>query len=105
MEVTRSAALGTIEELKDAVEHQYVCVSGKVQSISAVEQVLVKATGKQLTKQEVVLADGTAACRCVLWEAHTDEVEEGNSYKLENVTVRSFNGSKYLAICWRESCD
>ena len=98
MEVTCSAAaLGTIEELKDAVEHQCVCVSGKVQSISGVEQVLVKATGKQLTKQEVVLADGTAACRCVLWETHTDKVEEGNSYKLENVTVRSFNGSKYLS--------
>ena len=43
------------------------------------------------------MADSTPACRCVLWEAHTDEVEEGNSYKLENVTVRSFNGSKYLS--------
>ena len=36
-------------------------------------------------------------CRCVLWEVHTDKVEEGNSYKLENVTVRSFNGPKYLS--------
>ena len=52
MEVTRSAAaLGTKEELKDAVEHQCVCVSGKMQSISAVEQMLVKATGKQLSKR------------------------------------------------------
>ena len=52
MEITRSAAtLGTIEELKDAVEHQCVCVSGKVQSILAMEQMLVKATGKQLSKR------------------------------------------------------
>ena len=48
-------------------------------------------------RQEVVLADGTAACRCVLWEAHTDQLKEGNSYKFENVTIRSYNGSKYLS--------
>jgi len=26
----------------------------------------VRALGKQLTKQEIILANGTAACRCVL---------------------------------------
>ena len=66
VQVTRSAALGTIEELKDAVEHHCICVSGKVQSVSAVEYVIVKATGKQLTKRKVVLTDGTAACRCFI---------------------------------------
>ena len=41
-------------------------------------------------KQEVVLADGTAACRC-LWEAHTDKVEEGNrlSFAFTNLACRS----------------
>jgi len=65
--------------------------------VSATEQVLVKATGKQLTKQDVILADGTAACRCVLWEAHTDQLKVGDSFTFENVTIRSYNGSNYLS--------
>ena len=75
VEVASLAALKTMEDLKDAVEHQCICVSGKVQSVSAQEQVVVKATGKRLIKREAVLADGTAACRFVLWEARSDEVE------------------------------
>ena len=63
MEVTRSAAaLGTIEELKDAVEHQRVRVSGKVQSISAVEQMLYSKGYRKAAKQEVVLADDIYCC-------------------------------------------
>lgn len=68
-----------------------------MQSVSPIEQVLVKATGKQLNKQEILLADGTAACRCVLWEAHTNQLKEGSSYSFDNVTIRSYNGSKYLS--------
>jgi len=93
----QSAALATVEEIKDVAEHQSVSLSGKVQSISPIEQVLVKATGKQLNKQEIILADGTAACRCVLWHPHTNQLKEGSSYNFENVTIRSYNGSKYLS--------
>ena len=59
---------------------------------------LLKTAGKQLTKWEVILADGTAACRCVLWEQHINEVEEGNCYNIANATVRSFNGSVIKAV-------
>ena len=93
----QSAALATLEEVKDAAEHQCVSLSGKVQSISPIERVLVKATGKQLNKQEIIIADGTAACRCVVWEAHTNQLKEGSSYNFDNVTIRSYNGSKYLS--------
>ena len=93
-----SPELGTLEELKDLAEHQLISVRGKVQSVSPLEQVLLKTAGKQLTKWEVILTDGTAACRCVLWEQHIDEVEEGNCYNIANATVRSFNGSKYVSV-------
>ena len=46
--------LGTIEELKDLTEHQQLNVTGKIQSISVVEQLVKKGTGKQLSKQDFV---------------------------------------------------
>ena len=55
-----SPDLGTLEELKDVAEQQQIT---EVQSVATVEQVLLKATWKQLSKQEILLADCTAACR------------------------------------------
>ena len=52
------------------------CGRATVQSVATIEQVLLKATGKQLSKQEILLADCTAACRCVLWEQHVNGAEE-----------------------------
>ena len=37
MEAMLSAIWTSVEEIKDAVEYQYVCPSGKVQSFSAIE--------------------------------------------------------------------
>ena len=96
-----SPELGTLEQLKDLSEHQQISVTGKVQSIAEVEKVLIKSKGKQLCKQEFVIADGTAACRAVAWEDKIGKIKEGNSYNIMNVTVRSFNGSKYLSIAER----
>ena len=56
-----------VEELKDLTEHQLITVTGQIQSISVVEQLTKKGTGKQLSKQDVILADGTGACRGVAW--------------------------------------
>ena len=35
-----------LKQLKDLSEHQYISVSGKVQSIDAVEKVFIKSTDK-----------------------------------------------------------
>ena len=52
IKVAHSPELGTLEELRDLAEHQQVSVRGKLQSISAVEQVFSKTTGKLLSKNE-----------------------------------------------------
>ena len=56
-----SPELRRLEELKDAVEHQQVTFTGKVLSVSAVEELVKKGTGKQLCKQEFVIADTTVS--------------------------------------------
>ena len=67
-------------------------------SVSAVEELVKKGTGKQLRKQEFVIADTTASCRGVAWEQHLHQLKEDGSYKILNATVRSFNGAKYLSL-------
>ena len=47
------------------------------------------------------MANGTAACRAVVWEENIGKVKEGNSYHIMNVTVRLFGGSKYLSVAER----
>ena len=89
--------LETIEGLKDVKEFQRINVVGKVQSISPSEEVKGKG-GDVLLKQEFVLADKTDLCRGVIWEEKVNVLKEGTSYKLVNVTVRSFNGARYISL-------
>ena len=95
LKIACAPQLGTLEELKDLCEHQQVSLTGKVQLLLAVEEVVVKSTGKRLSKQEFVFADCTAACRGVLWEEHINEVKENSCYNIINATVRSMG----LSMC------
>ena len=49
-------------------------------------------------KQDFILADATNICRGVLWQQQVGVLEEQYSYQLLNVTVRSFNGAKYISL-------
>ena len=59
--------LGTIEQLKDLQEHQYINVVGKVQSVLPGEEIKGKCSMK-LVKQDFVLADCTGVCKGVIWK-------------------------------------
>ena len=48
--------------------------------------------------QNVMVADGTAQCRVVLWETEVGKLELDKSYRLENVAVRVFNDVKHLSF-------
>ena len=51
-----------------------------------------------LKKQEITVADSTAAIKVTLWEANVDSVEEDTSYELKNFTVRIYKHDKNLSI-------
>jgi ssDNA-binding replication factor A large subunit len=51
-----------------------------------------------LSKQDVTIADATAAARLTLWESDVHSVREGRSYELSNLVVRSYLGDKYLSM-------
>ncbi len=88
----------SLEKVEDLAENQHINVTGKVQTIGASEQIHIKSRGQTLTKADFVLADCTAVCRGVAWEDHIAELKEKHSYKLKDVTVRSFNKVKYLSL-------
>ena len=53
---------------------------------------------KQLTKQEYTIADVTGTSTIVAWEDNCGILQEGQSYKLEGLNVRTFQNNKYLSI-------
>ena len=56
-----------------------------------------KKDGSTLRKQDCVIGDSEGCGRVVLWEEDVGKLEEGKSYKLIGLTVRSFRGINYLS--------
>lgn len=51
-----------------------------------------------LTKQDVYISDRKGVAKLTLWEEDVGKLEEGVSYKLTDIVVRSYNGTKYLSF-------
>ena len=51
-----------------------------------------------LYKQDIVISDATGSARLTVWQDQINILEQDKSYKLDNLTVRSYNGSKYLTL-------
>ena len=99
------ADLGTLEEMKDCSENQYVTIVGKVVSIESPEVVKVKDSRKELHKQEFVIADCTATCRGVLWEQHLGALKTDHCYKLIQVTYCEVFQQLQVLFTRAEVCD
>ena len=93
----------SLEEISSFAINQHINITGKVQSVKPVET--VKGRHGTLTKQDIVIADSTGVCQCVLWERDVGKCLENNTYQLNNVTIRSFNGIKYLSLSEKSSVE
>ena len=83
----------TLDSLGTKNEYDKVTVSAKVIRIDEPTQV-----SGNLTKQDLIIADATAAAKITLWEDRVDTIDEGDSYEFKNVNVRSFKQEKYLSV-------
>lgn len=54
--------------------------------------------GKELKKQDVNVADLSGCCRLVLWEGDVNKLEEGKSYRLVDVNVKTYAEMKHLSF-------
>lgn len=90
---TKTVKVADIGLLKVKQDVELMCKVVKVNDVSSVKR---SGDGKELKKQEVMVGDETGTCRLVLWEDDVDSLEEGKTYRLIDVGVRSFDGMKYL---------
>ena len=73
-------------------------MKGKLVSVKKEEQIKSKDGSKVFTMQECIISDCQAkAYRLVLWESLVNKAEQGKSYYLSNVLVKSYLGQKYFS--------
>lgn len=82
----------TLDELPQLANFERVSVQVKVVTECDASKV------KDLTKQEYIIADATGVTKIVTWEDNLGLLQEGLSYKLTGLTVRTFQNEKYLSI-------
>ena len=90
------SVLNLLQDLKDMQSGQCVTVSGKVLSIK-VPAAVTSNTGSKLQKQECILADSSISVMLVIWQDEIGKLVEGSSYQFVSVTVKEYNGIRYLS--------
>lgn len=81
----------SLKSLSDIDDYSLVDVTVKV--INKESPLEVKS---DLVKRDIIIADATGDARLTLWQDDIDKLDVGVCYNLEMLTVRSFNGTKYL---------
>ena len=97
-EVLQSLASTVIESIADISKISIgssVSVIGKVTRVGVPEEVHSK---QILKKQDCYLSDGSGTRRIVLWQKRIHVLAKGVSYRLKDVSVKQWDGSKYLSV-------
>ena len=91
MASTVETKLITLDMLQTLSQYEKVSVHVKILRLLPAEQV----GQENKIKRDVIVADRTATAKVVLWEEHIDSLQEGKSYSLKNIHVKS---KKHLSI-------
>ena len=86
-----------LEDIGDISINQIVSVRAKVTEVQEPKVITAK-HGKQLTKQDVTIADQTESSRIVLWEEDVGSLEVNKSYYFKNVGVRQYPDQNFLSM-------
>lgn len=93
----------SIGSLKDVQAGQLLSVSALVTNLSAITVVKKRNTGENLTVRECQLTDPTGSIKLVLWQSFVEKVEEGQTYKLTNLRLKTEN-SKASLVTTQSGC-
>ena len=86
-----SASPITLDSVSKLQDFQNIIVRAKVLTLK--ESLEVEPS---LLKQDIIIADATGTVRLTVWQQDTNQLCIGKSYVFDKVTVRSYDGSKYL---------
>ena len=87
-----------LSEVKKLVSFQRVTVEVKVVRM---EDAVEVTGGKK--KRDLIVGDASGSCRCTLWEADIDRLEDEKCYRLKEFMVKEFRGEKYLSSTKQQS--
>ena len=73
----------------------------EIKVLSIMEPKLIES--KQLNCQEMIVADESEAIRLSVWENEVNSMKQGESYQLQNVSVREYVGKKFVSTSTKES--
>ena len=90
----------SIGSLKKVAPNQTVTIKGKVVSLYGRKKI----SGKNLSKQEGMIADSSDTIKVVLWESFIDSVEEGKTYEFINFTYKVDKYGIYIGSSRNGSC-
>ena len=90
----------SIGSLKKVAPNQTITIKGKVVSLYGRKKI----SGKNLSKQEGMIADSSDTIKVVLWESFIDSVEEGKTYEFINFTNKVDKYGIYIGSSRNGSC-
>lgn len=88
------AAAVQLQQIDDLAMNQVVTISVKVVTVE--EPVTV--SDKKLLKQDCFVADASGTTRVVLWQGDVGMLHPNASYKIEGLTVRTFQNVNHLSM-------
>ena len=91
---TIGAAMICLQEIQDHKE-DYNRVVVRVKSVKVCE---TETVGDGKKKRDVEMADASDVTTVVLWETDVDKLEEGISYQLNMLRMRSFKGKNHFSV-------
>jgi replication factor A1 len=85
-----------IEELRDDMRR--VDVEAKVLDISEPREVRSRYTGETLKVAEATINDESGTIKLVVWNEQIEQVNAGDTVKIENGYIKSFRGEIQLNV-------
>lgn len=81
-----------ITQIREMADYEKVKVQAKV--ITTLDPVKVSVNN---TKQDVVIGDETGSMKLTLWNKDVNTLQDGESFLIENIQIRSFRNQKFLS--------
>ena len=76
---------------------QLLSLTAMVTNIQPAKDVTIKATNKTVLLQECLLTDPSGSIKLVVWENFVNKCKSGNTYKFDNLRLKSDNAQKSLS--------
>lgn len=91
---TKDVKIGSLNMFRSG---QLLSITAMVTNRQPAKEVTIKATNKTVSLQECLLTDPSGSIKLVLWENFVQKCQSGNTYRFDNLRLKSDNSQKSLS--------